>query len=147
MAAKIKKDDKVIVLTGKDKGRTGEVMKAFPDENRVVVDGHQHPCPPHQAEPGRPARRHQAQGSADPRFQRGPRRPEDGKATRVGFKIEGRRQGPQGALRQALRGEDRCLSKKYTPRLKTLYDEAIRAKLNEQFSYTNEMQIPRSTRS
>ncbi len=39
MAAKIKKGDRVIVLTGKDKGRTGNVTKVFPKENRVVVEG------------------------------------------------------------------------------------------------------------
>ena len=36
---KIKKDDKVIVLTGKDKGKTGSVIKAFPKENKVIVSG------------------------------------------------------------------------------------------------------------
>ena len=36
---KIKKDDKVIVLTGKDKGKTGQVLKALPKENKVVVSG------------------------------------------------------------------------------------------------------------
>ena len=36
---KIKKDDKVIVLTGKDKGKTGSVTKAFPKENKVIVSG------------------------------------------------------------------------------------------------------------
>ena len=35
----IKKDDKVIVLTGKDKGKTGSVVKAFPKENKVIVSG------------------------------------------------------------------------------------------------------------
>jgi large subunit ribosomal protein L24 len=35
----IKKDDKVIVLTGKDKGKTGTVLKAMPKENKVVVSG------------------------------------------------------------------------------------------------------------
>jgi large subunit ribosomal protein L24 len=39
MAAKIKKGDRVIVLTGKDKGRTGNVTKVFPKENRVLVEG------------------------------------------------------------------------------------------------------------
>src|SRR5690606_17039075 len=39
MAARIKKGDKVIVLTGKDKGRTGEVVKSIPDAERVVVSG------------------------------------------------------------------------------------------------------------
>jgi large subunit ribosomal protein L24 len=36
---KIKSKDKVIVLTGKDKGKTGEVTAVFPKENRVVVSG------------------------------------------------------------------------------------------------------------
>lgn len=36
---KIKKDDSVIVLTGKDKGKKGKVVKAIPKENKVVVDG------------------------------------------------------------------------------------------------------------
>ena len=39
MAAKIKKGDKVVVLTGKDKGKTGEVIRVIPDENRAVVRG------------------------------------------------------------------------------------------------------------
>jgi large subunit ribosomal protein L24 len=39
MASKIKKGDTVIVLTGRDKGRTGEVLKVLPDDNRVLVDG------------------------------------------------------------------------------------------------------------
>ena len=36
---RIKKDDMVIVITGKDKGKTGKVLKAMPKENRVIVDG------------------------------------------------------------------------------------------------------------
>jgi len=36
---KIKKGDRVVVITGKDKGRTGEVLKVIPKENRVVVQG------------------------------------------------------------------------------------------------------------
>jgi large subunit ribosomal protein L24 len=39
MASKIKKGDTVIVLTGRDKGRAGEVLKVLPDANRVLVDG------------------------------------------------------------------------------------------------------------
>ena len=39
MAAKIKKGDKVVVLTGSDKGKTGEVLKVLPAENRVIVQG------------------------------------------------------------------------------------------------------------
>jgi large subunit ribosomal protein L24 len=39
MAAKIKKGDRVILLTGKDKGRTGNVTKVMPKEGRVLVSG------------------------------------------------------------------------------------------------------------
>ena len=38
-AAKIKKGDTVVVLSGKDKGRTGEVTKAMPKDGKVVVAG------------------------------------------------------------------------------------------------------------
>ena len=36
---KVKKDDKVIVLSGKDKGKTGTVVKSIPKDNKVVVSG------------------------------------------------------------------------------------------------------------
>jgi large subunit ribosomal protein L24 len=36
---KIKKDDKVIVLKGKDRGKTGTVLKAMPKMDKVVVSG------------------------------------------------------------------------------------------------------------
>ncbi|MDI4657911.1 50S ribosomal protein L24 [Xanthobacter autotrophicus] len=39
MAAKIKKGDKVVVLTGRDKGRTGEVIQVMPKEERALVRG------------------------------------------------------------------------------------------------------------
>ena len=39
MSMKIKKGDKVIVITGKDKGKTGEVTKAMPKEGKVLVSG------------------------------------------------------------------------------------------------------------
>ncbi|WP_454279376.1 50S ribosomal protein L24 [Sphingomonas sp. Marseille-Q8236] len=38
-AARIKKGDKVIVLSGKDKGKTGTVSLAMPKDGKVVVDG------------------------------------------------------------------------------------------------------------
>ncbi len=85
MAAKIKKGDKVVVIAGRDKGKSGEVIKMLTDENRVLVRGVQM------------VRRHQRQTAkqqggiiakessihisnvalADPK---------GGKATRVGFK-------------------------------------------------------------
>jgi large subunit ribosomal protein L24 len=88
MAARIKKGDKVVVLTGKDKGRTGEVIKSLPDENRVVVSGinivarHTRPS---QADPQGGIKRKEASihisnvAHVDPK---------DGKATRIGFKTD-----------------------------------------------------------
>jgi large subunit ribosomal protein L24 len=38
-AAKIKKGDKVVILSGKDKGKHGEVTKAMPRDGKVVVSG------------------------------------------------------------------------------------------------------------
>jgi len=48
---KIKKGDKIVVLTGKDKGSKGEVLKVFPSDSKVLVQGinlvkkHQSPTP------------------------------------------------------------------------------------------------------
>ena len=39
MAAKIRKGDKVVVLTGRDKGRSGEVIEVRPSEGRALVRG------------------------------------------------------------------------------------------------------------
>jgi large subunit ribosomal protein L24 len=39
MAAKIKKGDRVVVTTGRDKGRTGEVRQVMPSESRAIVTG------------------------------------------------------------------------------------------------------------
>jgi large subunit ribosomal protein L24 len=39
MAVKIKKGDHVVVLTGKDKGKHGEVLKVMPEQNRAIVKG------------------------------------------------------------------------------------------------------------
>ena len=88
MDAKIKKGDNVVVLTGKDKGRTGKVMQVLPTENRVVVQG------------VNMVQRHTRPTQADP--QGGIKHKEaslhlsnvaivdaNGKATRVGFKVEG----------------------------------------------------------
>ncbi|MGB9668183.1 MAG: 50S ribosomal protein L24 [Thermosulfidibacteraceae bacterium] len=51
MAAKIKRDDFVLVIAGKDRGRRGKVIRVIPKESRVVVEGvnivkkHQRPAP------------------------------------------------------------------------------------------------------
>ena len=55
MVAKFKKGDRVTVLSGKDKGKTGEVLKVLRSKNRAVVQGinlYKRHTPPSQAGPG-----------------------------------------------------------------------------------------------
>ena len=87
MAAKLRKGDTVVVLTGKDKGKKGEIASVNPKAGKAVVEG------------VNVAIRHQRQTPAAP----GGRQPKampidlsnlalmdkDGKATRVGFRMEG----------------------------------------------------------
>ncbi len=87
MAAKLKKGDKVIVLAGKDKGKTGEITSVNPTAGKAVVDG------------VNMAIRHTKQSQTS----QGGRLPKampidlsnlavvdaNGKATRVGFRMEG----------------------------------------------------------
>ncbi len=39
MAAKVRKGDRVVMLTGKDKGKSGEVVQVLPKDKRVIVSG------------------------------------------------------------------------------------------------------------
>jgi large subunit ribosomal protein L24 len=36
---KVRKDDEVVVISGRDKGKSGKIVRVIPDENRVVVQG------------------------------------------------------------------------------------------------------------
>jgi len=51
MARKIRRDDEVIILAGKDKGKQGKVLKVLPEEDRLMIEGvnlvkkHQKPNP------------------------------------------------------------------------------------------------------
>ena len=86
MAAKIKKGDKVVVLTGRDKGKTGEVVQVMPKEERAIVRGvnlvRRHQRQTAQQEGGiisKEASIHLSNiAVADPK---------DGQPTRVGFKM------------------------------------------------------------
>ena len=88
MAAKIKKGDRVILLAGKDKGRTGNVLRVLPKDDRVVVSGlnlvSKH-TKPSQGDPQGGIKRKEASlhisnvAIVDA----------NGKATRVGFKTDG----------------------------------------------------------
>ena len=84
---KIKKGDKVVVLTGKDKGRSGEVLRMMPKDDKAVVRGINQ------------VRRHQKQSQSQQGgiiTKEAPIHlsnialadPKDGKPTRVGFKVE-----------------------------------------------------------
>jgi large subunit ribosomal protein L24 len=85
---KIRKGDKVVILTGKDKGRSGEVLQVMPKEDRAVVKGinlvKRHQRQSQTQEAGiitKEASIHLSNiAIADPK---------DGKPTRVGFKVEG----------------------------------------------------------
>ncbi|CAM5766805.1 MULTISPECIES: 50S ribosomal protein L24 [Bosea] len=86
MAAKIKKGDKVVVLAGRDKGKSGEVLQVLPKDGRAVVRGvnlvKRHTKQSPQSEGGIISKEATIDLSniavADPK---------DGKATRVGFKV------------------------------------------------------------
>ena len=87
-AAKIKKGDSVVVLSGKDKGRTGTVQAVMPKDGKVVVDGinviARHRKPSQQNPQGgidrKPAPMHISKVAlADPK---------DGKPTRVRFETK-----------------------------------------------------------
>jgi large subunit ribosomal protein L24 len=88
MAAKIRKGDKVVLLAGRDKGRTGEVVEVRPAANRAVVRGinmvKRHQRQTAQQEGGIISKEGTVHLSnlalADPK---------DGKPTRVGFKFVG----------------------------------------------------------
>ena len=86
MAAKIRKGDKVVVLAGRDKGRTGEVIAVRPSEGRALVRG------------VNVVKRHQKQSASQEGgiiSKESPIHlsniaiadPKDGKPTRVGFKV------------------------------------------------------------
>jgi large subunit ribosomal protein L24 len=75
MAAKIKKGDTVVVLAGRDKGRSGQVLQVMPKENRALVQGINVVKAPPACSSGQGSRDHQ-QGSADPAFQHCAARPE-----------------------------------------------------------------------
>ena len=87
MAAKLRKGDKVVVLTGKDKGQTGEIAAVSPKDNQAVVEGvnvairHTKQSPTSQG--GRIAKPMPIDLSNLALVDK------NGKATRVGFRMEG----------------------------------------------------------
>ncbi|MCA3630088.1 MAG: 50S ribosomal protein L24 [Methylobacterium sp.] len=86
MAAKIRKGDKVVVITGRDKGKSGEVLEVRPTEGRAVVRGvalvkrHQRQT---QNQQGGIITKEAAVSLSNLAVAD----PKDGKPTRVGFKV------------------------------------------------------------
>ena len=83
---KIKKGDHVVVITGKDKGKKGEVLKVMPEENRAIVKGvamvrrHQRQTPSQEGGIiAKEARIHISNLAIED--------PKDGKPTRAGYKF------------------------------------------------------------
>ena len=86
MAAKIKKGDKVVVLTGRDRGNSGEVLQVLPKEERALVRGinlvKRHQAPSQRQEGGiitKEATIHLSNLAVQ--------HPTTGKPVRVGFKV------------------------------------------------------------
>ena len=91
MASKIKKGDKVVVLTGRSKGKTGEVLQVMPSENRAIVQGvngvKRHTRPTQMSEGGIVEKEAPIHISNIAHLD-----PKDDKPTRVGFKdVDGRK--------------------------------------------------------
>lgn len=87
MAMKIKKGDQVIVIAGGDKGKTGEVIKSMPKDNKVIVQGinlvKRHTKPTQESAGGIISKEAPIHVSNVALID-----PKSGKATRVGFRVE-----------------------------------------------------------
>lgn len=87
MSMKIKKGDQVIVITGRDKGKTGEVTKVMPKENAVIVAGinmvKRHTKPSNESAGGIVSKEKAINVSNVALID-----PKSGKATRVGIKMD-----------------------------------------------------------
>ena len=84
---KLKKGDKVVVTTGKDKGKTGEITTVLPKENKVIVAGinvaKRHTKPTQESAGGIVSKEMPIHVSNVAYID-----PKDGKATRIGYKVE-----------------------------------------------------------
>jgi len=88
---KIKKNDTVLIISGKDRGKKGKVLKAFPKENKVLVEGvnivKKHQRPRRQGEKGQIIQLPKPIDVSNVKLICS----KCGKATRVGYKIVGDR--------------------------------------------------------
>ena len=86
---KIKKGDNVLVISGKDRGKTAKILKSFPKEGKVLVEGvnlkSKHIRPKKQGEQGQVVKVPSPLNTSNLKFIC----PKCGKATRLGYKILG----------------------------------------------------------
>ncbi|OGZ78897.1 MAG: 50S ribosomal protein L24 [Candidatus Staskawiczbacteria bacterium RIFOXYD2_FULL_37_9] len=86
---KIKKGDNILVIAGKDKGRTGKIMKSLPKNLKVLVEGinlkKKHVRPKREGEKGQVVEIPAALDVSNIKIIC----PKCGKATRIGYKTEG----------------------------------------------------------
>ena len=84
---KIKKNDTVLVITGKDKGKSGKVLRTIPSENRIVVEGVNVQTKHQKAKQDVPAQIVKVEGPIDASnvlyYDK-----KAGKGSRIGYKIE-----------------------------------------------------------
>jgi len=84
---KLKKGDKVVITTGKDKSKTGEITTVLPKENKVIVAGinvaKRHTKPTQESAGGIVSKEMPIHVSNVAYID-----PKDGKATRIGYKVE-----------------------------------------------------------
>ena len=137
---KIRTDDDVIVISGKDKGKTGKVIRTEPKRDRVFVEGvnmvkrHQRPTP---GRPNAPVGVIEKEGPVhvsnvaivDPK---------DNKPTRVGM-----RRDENGNRMRVTKRSARSWTSYDMARLKDRYNDEIRAALVRKFGYSSPMQAPR----
>ena len=145
MAAKVRSGDTVQVISGKDAGKQGRVLRVDPKKNRLFVEGlnivKRAPAPA--LAQGHPARRQggrrDREGGADTHLQRDGHRP--GRRQADPRPHRARRRRHASARRDTERHE--ASGALMAARLKERYEQEIRPELLERFGYSSVMQVPR----
>ncbi len=137
LASPIRKNDNVVVMTGKDRGKRGRVLKVLAEKNRLVVEGvniikrHTKPNPQRNIKGGLVERE---AGTA--RLECAGRVPRMRQAHPAGEQSARRR--TEGAHLPQVRGSGRQMS-----RLKERYEKEVAPALTKEFGYRNVMAIPK----
>ena len=142
---KIRKGDRVQVLSGKDRGKTGSVTFAYPATGKVVVDG-LNVAKKHQKPKNTPKNPTYQGGIIDKEMPMPVSNvaivcPSCGKPTRVGHRFDPERH--QGAHLSEVPGGSGVSDVITIPRLKQRYNDEIRSQLKETLGLGNIMEVPR----